>query len=289
VAGVATRQKGAISRRQLRDSGLLGGAIDRRAGNGQLHRQFRGVYLVGHEALAPMARESAALLAVGEDAMLSHESAAVAWGIIEDYAGEVHVTVAGRKLRSRPGLRVHRASKIPAIRRRHGLPVTSPAQTLMDLAASGSPHLEHAFVEAHVRRLVTAPELAKAMERAGPQRGVRALRALVGASESGFTRSKAEHKLRALLRAAHVPEPRFNVPMYGYVVDCVWQDRRLIVEFDGYGVHGYRRAFEQDRRRDATLVANGYRVIRITWLQLTLEPYVVPANIAAALASRDPH
>jgi very-short-patch-repair endonuclease len=77
--------------------------------------------------------------------------------------------------------------------------------------------------------------------------------------------------------------------MYGYVIDCVWEDRRLIVEFDGYGVHGHRRAFESDRRRDAVLAAAGYVVIRITWLQLTREPYAVLATVAAALARRDPH
>jgi very-short-patch-repair endonuclease len=289
IARVATGQKGAISRRQLAEAGLGAGAIDWRAGNGQLHRKYRGVYLVGHQALAPFAREAAALLAVGADAVLSHESAALAWGIADEYAGDVHITVAGRTLRSRDGLRIHRAKTAPPTRTRHRLPVTSPTQTLLDLAATNSLHLEHAFVEAHVRRLVAASELAKAMERAGPRRGVCTLRALAGASESGFTRSKAERKLRALLRAAQLPEPRFNVPMYGYVIDCVWEDRRLIVEFDGYGVHGHRRAFESDRRRDAVLAAAGYVVIRITWLQLTREPYAVLATVAAALARRDPH
>jgi very-short-patch-repair endonuclease len=73
------------------------------------------------------------------------------------------------------------------------------------------------------------------------------------------------------------------------MVDCVWPTRRLVAEFDGYDFHGHRPAFETDRRRDATLVANGYRVMRITWLQLTREPYAVLANVASALASRDPH
>ncbi len=243
------------------------------------------MYLVGHEALAPLARESAAILALGEGAILSHESAAVAWGIIDDYAGNVHVTMVGRRRHSRAGLRVHRASTPPPTRRRHGLTVTSPAQTLLDLAAAQSPHLEHAFIEAHGARLVTSSELTRAIRRAGPRRGVRALRALVGANESGFTRNKAERKLKALLRAGHLPVPLNNVSVCGYVVDCVWPEQRLVVEFDGYGFHGHRPAFETDRARDATLVANGYRVIRITWLQLTREPYAVLANLASALAT----
>ena len=286
VANLSTRQKGAISRGQLRDAGLLNSAIDRRGRNGQLHRQFRGVYIVGHEALAPLAREAAALLAVGAGAFLSHESAALAWGIIEDYGGDVHVTVLERRLRSRAGLRVHRASIAPPTRRRHGLTVTSPAHTLVDLAASNSPHLEHAFIEAHGARLVTPAELERTIKRAGPRRGVRALRELAAANEAGFTRSKAERKLRALLRAAHLPEPRTNATVCGYMVDCVWPEHGLVVEFDSYGFHGHRPAFETDRRRDATLIAHGYRVMRITWRQLTGEPYVVLANVASALATR---
>lgn len=289
VASLATAQKGPISRRQLEDAGLGRSAVGRRAGTGQLHRVFRGVYLPGHAALAPLARESAALLAIGDDAILSHESAAVAWGIIEDYAGDVHVTVVGRKLRSRAGLRVHRASVAPPVRRRHGLRVTSPAQTLLDLAASKSPHLEDAFIEAHGRRLVSASEIDRALKRARGKAGTRALRALIGANKSGFTKSKAERKLRALLRAARLPEPDVNAMVLGYMVDCVWPEHRLVVEFDGEGFHGHRRAFETDRRRDAALVAAGYAVIRITWLRLTTTPYAVLAEVAAALARRDPH
>jgi very-short-patch-repair endonuclease len=289
VARAATAQKGAISHQQLLRAGLLHSAIGRRATAGALHRVFHGVYLVGHEALAPLAREGAAVIACGEGAILSHESAALAWSMISEYAGDVHVIVVGRKRRSRPGLRVHRASVVPAIRRRYGLLVTSPAETLLGLAATQSPYLEQAFIEAHGRRLVRSGELAKAIERAGPKRGVRTLRALIGANASGFTRSKAERKLRALLRAARLPEPQTNATVLGFMVDCVWPTRRLVAEFDGYDFHGHRPAFETDRRRDATLVANGYRVMRITWLQLTQEPYAVLANVASALASRDPH
>jgi very-short-patch-repair endonuclease len=289
IARLATAQKGPISRRQLERAGLGRSSVGRRAGKGELHRVFRGIYLPGHEALAPLARESAALLAIGADAVLSHESAALAWGIIEDYTGDVHVTVVGRKLHCRAGLRVHRTSARPPIRRRHGLPVTSPAQTLLDLAAVKSRHLEHALIEAHGARLVTADELAKAIKRAGRKPGTRVLRELIGANASGFTRSEAERRLRALLRAARLPEPRTNATILGFMVDCLWPAQRLVVEFDGYRFHGHRRAFEVDRRRDAALAAAGYVVIRITWLQLTREPYAVLATLAAALARRDPH
>jgi very-short-patch-repair endonuclease len=289
VGATATRQRGAISYQQLLAVGLRHSAIGRRAAGDSLYRVYRGVYVVGHKALAPLAMESAALIACGEGTILSHESAAFAWAMLAAYDGDVHVTVVGGKRRSRQGLRVHQASTAPPVRRRHGLLVTSPAQTILDLAASQSPHLEHAFIEGLGQRLFSAGALAKEIERAGPKRGVRAMRALIAANESGFTRSKAERKLRALLRAAHLPQPRTNVRLLGYEVDCVWDDQRLVVEFDGYGFHGNRSAFESDRRRDARLAAAGYLVIRVTWLQLTREPYAVLATVAAALARRDRH
>jgi very-short-patch-repair endonuclease len=71
----------------------------------------------------------------------------------------------------------------------------------------------------------------------------------------------------------------------GYELDFCWPDHRLVVEVDGYRVHGHRTAFERDRARDAALVAAGYRVIRLTWRQLTEQPLLVVANLARALAT----
>ncbi len=88
---------------------------------------------------------------------------------------------------------------------------------------------------------------------------------------------------------ANLPEPSFNAFLCGYMVDCVWLEHRLVLEVDGEAFHGHRRAFEVDRLRDATLVAAGYAVIRVTWVRLTTAPYAVLAEIATALARRDPH
>jgi very-short-patch-repair endonuclease len=89
--------------------------------------------------------------------------------------------------------------------------------------------------------------------------------------------------LRELIRAANLPRPRFNARLAGYEVDAVWPDRRLVVEVDGYAYHGHRAQFERDRRKDLALIAAGYRVIRVSWRQLTQEPLAVVAVIASAL------
>jgi very-short-patch-repair endonuclease len=70
----------------------------------------------------------------------------------------------------------------------------------------------------------------------------------------------------------------------GHEVDVLWPDRRLIVEVDGYAFHSSRTAFEKDRKRDAALQAAGYRVVRVTWRQLTERPEALSATLGAALA-----
>ena len=78
--------------------------------------------------------------------------------------------------------------------------------------------------------------------------------------------------------------PRFNARLAGYEVDAVWPDRRLVVEVDGYAYHGHRAQFERDRRKDLALTAAGYRVIRVSWRQLTQEPFALIAVISSALS-----
>jgi len=245
--------------------------------------------VLGHEALAQHARESAALLAAGDRAVLSHASAAALWGFAPAPGPEedIHITTIGPKVRSRPGLKAHRSDTLQPcdIRRLHGLPVTAPARTLFDLAATTYRDLDRAFGQAHAQRLVTAREIEQLLDRIGPRAGSRALRALLSDNASGFTRSKAERILRSLLRSANLPLPRFNARVAGYEVDAFWPEHRLVIEVDG----GHRAQFERDRRKDPALTAAGYRVIRISWRQLTQEPFALIAVTSSALSdSRKP-
>ena len=88
-----------------------------------------------------------------------------------------------------------------------------------------------------------------------------------------------------LIRAAGLPSPETNVRVAGCEVDLVWRAQRLVVEIDSWAFHSMRRSFEGDRRKDQELVGKGWRVIRITWRQLTYEPHAVVAALATALAA----
>jgi very-short-patch-repair endonuclease len=199
----------------------------------------------------------------------------------------VTVTIVGRQARSRPGLDVHRARHLDRrdLRCRKGLPVTSPPRTIVDLATDDE--LEEAVAIAFDKGLANPAEVRAAMQRSPRRKGsARLERLLETGSATGFTRSKGERRLRALLRAADLPQPLANQPLLGYVADFFWPEQKLILEFDSFLFHSGRRAFEHDRRRDQRFAAAGYLVIRLTWRQLEQEPYAVIARIAQALAAR---
>ncbi len=298
LARLAERQRGVVSRAQLRDAGFSSGSIDLRVHRGELHRLHRGVYLVGHRASIPGSRDYAAVLACGHGAVVSHVSAGALWSPTKVAAvADVDVVMEGnRRLRARAGITTHRTATLdPAdVRDLDGLPVTAPARTLIDLASVAHPFLDALYSDLLSRRLLGQGDLEAALDRAGRRRGAPLIRALIDANERGFTRSEAERRMRRLCRAARLPAPRTNARIVGYEVDFLWSQDGLIVEVDGFQFHGHRAAFERDRRKDQALIAAGYRVMRVTWRQLTDEPYAVVAVIAAGLrrqsgSSRDPH
>ena len=99
-----------------------------------------------------------------------------------------------------------------------------------------------------------------------------------------LTRSQAEERLLALLRAAELPPTAVNGRLGGHEVELLWAAQRLVVEVDGFAYHGGRAAFERHRLRDAELQAAGYRVVRVTWRQLVERPEALIARLAQALA-----
>jgi very-short-patch-repair endonuclease len=283
VADVAVVQRGLIMYEQLLGIGLSSSAISRLVASGRLHRVHRGVYAVGHPLLLPLARELAAVLASGEGCVISHRSAGVVWGLLEDDGGPVDVTRPVGGSRSRRGITCHR-DRLEAgdVVIRSGLPLTSCARTLADIASTAGGRLARAVNEAYVGRLVTREELAAVSHR----RGAGPLRVLLAAeSEPRITRSEAERRLLRLVASAGLPTPRTNVSIAGVEVDVLWPEQRLVVEVDGFAFHGTRAAFERDRARDARLQALGYRVVRVTWRQVTDERHRVVAAIAGALGA----
>jgi len=279
-----------VARRQLLALGITPRAIDRALNGDRLLPLHAGVYAVGHEALPLHAMEMAAVLACGPSAVISHRSAANLWSLpLETAAGQVEVTVRRGWAPRRRGIRVYRTRSLRRrdVRFLDHIPVTSPARTLSDVAALGHEEaLELAVAEAISRGLVDFAAIREQLNRDGPRPGTKSMRLLLDRDDGpALTRSVAERKLLRMIRAASLPSPVVNARVGRYEVDFLWREQRLIVEVDGFAWHSSRRAFERDRARDAELQLAGYRVLRITWRQLTREPNAVIQRIARALSA----
>src|SRR3954463_12665827 len=135
IAGVAARQHGVISYPQLESLGLSRSSIDRRVRAGRLHRIHRAVYAVGYKRLTQRGRWMAAVLAAGDGAVLSHRSAAALWQILPPH-GRTHVTPS-RRLQDRDRITFHSQSlQFDEVTEHDGIPTTTVARTLLDLAAT---------------------------------------------------------------------------------------------------------------------------------------------------------
>lgn len=290
IAEMAARQHGVVARRQLLQAGIGSDRIKGRIQRGQLHSLHPGVYAVGHLVVDREGRWMAGVLACGPDAVLSHRSAAQLWGLLRRSAIEIEVT-RSTGWRGQPGLAIHRGS-IPSDERMvvDGIPVTTVPRTILDLAVLGNwTQVKRALHEAEVQRLDDALSVADLLQRYPCRPGTRLLRELLGSDlvAEGVTVNDFEELFEALVEKHDLPWPRFNADLAvaGRILrpDCLWPDHGLIVELDGRATHGTRRAFESDRERDRTLLAAGWRVMRVTWRQLQDDPDTVATDLQSAL------
>lgn len=222
VIRLAARQHGVITSAQLAAAGLSPTAVRHRVAQGRLRRLHRGVYLVA-SLPAQFTAEMAAVLACGDTAVLSHQAAASLWQIRPRWRGVMDVTVTNGRSRPRAGIRVHRAANLDRTRH-HGIPVTTPARTLLDLAPHvPPPELDRAVEQAQVNGLATPAGLHAILASQAGHQGVGALAATLGSGHRpSFTRSEGEARLLRLIRAARLPAPISNTRVLGHEVDLLW-------------------------------------------------------------------
>jgi very-short-patch-repair endonuclease len=220
----------------------------------------------------------AAVLACGKGAVLSHRSAAALWNIGKERRGQVDVSIRRKCRHRRAGIRAMGRPSLPAgdLTKRNGIPVTSPARTLVDLATEvGETALERAVNEADKGDLIDPEALRVALNGFAGEPGVRPLRTLLDRQAFLLSDSDLEIFLRPIATAAGLPRPQTKVWVNGYEVDFFWPELGLVVETDGLRYH--RTASEQarDRRRDQAHVAAGLMQLRFTHWQVKHEPAYV--------------
>jgi very-short-patch-repair endonuclease len=282
IQNAAGRRKGLITRRQLEEIGLSSAMIARRVKTTRLHRKHRGVYAVGRADLPPEAEMWAAALAIGEDAVVSHFAAAWLWGFWTKLPQPPCDVTVPRRVDQRKTIRVHCVQSLARADRTRwrGVPVTTPARTLDDLAAVGTcsdAAFRRAVHEAQSLGRVTHEKL---MRTSSPR-----LAKLIAPGPRP-TRSDLEDAVDDLLARHGLRPPQTNVTIAGHEVDFLYPEQGVVIEADGARFHDTPLRQAQDRRKQAVLEAHGLRVLRLRW-EDTLpvqEPETV-ARVQKALAA----
>ncbi len=291
IADLAARQHGVVSTLQLRALGLSPTMISDRVRAGWLHRVHTGVYAVGHHKLTLRGRWMAAALAMGPRALLSHRDAGALHGVCSAGTGDIHVTLPGYGgRRKRRGIAVHRSATLTdqSATVTDGIPVTSVARTLLDLADTQPRRIvERAIDEAEVRRMIDVSDLSREVNANPGRRGSGVIREVLAEHLIGstLTANELEERFLACCANAGVPMPEeVNADIVlpdGPAVqgDFTWWTRRLVIETDGLATHATRKGMTRDRQKARRLRRAGWRVEAFTWDEVILDPAGVEAEL----------
>jgi len=281
AARLAAGQHGVFTRAQARARGALDHDIDRRLAAGRWELVLPAVLRVAGAPGSDHQRHAAAALWCAPDGVLSHRTAAVRYAL--DAVGndpQLHVLVpSARTLSRQPGLVVHRTAVLERVDRYvvDGIPLTAPARTIIDLAGSlPAEALEAAFESARRMGLVTGSQLAQRFEALGGKgrAGSGRVRALLAQQAEVPAGSRLEVRVARALRRAGLPQPVRQHPVAAddgrrFRLDFAWPDLRVGLECDGFAWHGDRLQWKSDRRRIAAIEALGWRLVFVTWDDVT--------------------
>ena len=253
---------------------------------GRLHRVFRGVYSVGRRPITPQEWASAAVLACGPGAALSHSSAMVLWGYWRHWDRPFEVTVVVDRRTN--GIRVHRST---TLRRREitiqlGIRVTTPARMLIDM----SPRLTDRALKRTVNNALNSPwltedQLADTLAYHPTAHATKRIAALIGLPGTP-TRSGWEDDFPAFCADHGLPAPVMGQPFHGYILDALFPGEKVIVELDSWAFHKGKIPFETDRERDADMLAHGLVTVRVTEERLDERPQQEAKRLHAILEDR---
>jgi hypothetical protein len=219
----------------------------------------------------------------------SHLSAGWLWGLLQSRPGTVHITSRSPRPRKRPFI-VHTADLAPAdLARRDGIPVTSLARTILDLAVDSRPRTVSRFIRlADDDKNFDLRAMEDLLHRTKGHRGQAKVRAALEIYDETpvFTRSDLEKRFFEVVTAGGLPAPSMNCFVAGYEIDAYWAEVRFGVELDVFGTHGSRLSFEEDRVRDDELLLAGIETTRVTGPRLAREPEAVVESVRRHLARR---
>jgi Transcriptional regulator, AbiEi antitoxin len=270
VARLAARQSGVVTFTQLLAVGLTRHRIADLSRTGGLHRLHRGVYAVGHRKPTRDGWLTAALLAVGADSFLSHLTAAALHGLRTLNLRQIHVTAVGPAPRTRSGLVIHRTTQAPVrgeLTTVNGLTVSTVPRLLVELSPTETKQDLTRLITVAVRKHAFSHDTLERLLKVHAGRpGIANLNAAYAAYRPRPDRkSDLELAFDELLEQhPEIPEPLRNVESDVGELDYYWPEYNVVLELDGRPYHLAVEDIERDRLKDAKLLTQGIRPLRIT-------------------------
>ena len=265
--------------------------IHSRLASGLLVPVHQGVYRLAGNPTSWKQDMLAACMAAGEGAVASHRAAALIWGLRGIAEASPEITVSDGRERKLSGVNVHCTDRLDPVdvSRRHGIPVTAPARTLLDLAAVvGVDALEPALEDAVFRGLAPFRLLRRTLDRLGGRgrRGAAGLRVLLDSRDPATapTESVLEDAIVRELRRGGLPEPVRQYRVGAVRVDLAYPQGGLAIEVDSRLWHAGRADLQRNTSKQNVLVAEGWRVLRFTWFDVKSRPGYVLATVGPLLS-----
>jgi very-short-patch-repair endonuclease len=280
-----------VSAGEMEAAGIPRGSIRKRLATGRLYLLHHAVYAVGHPEVSLHGHWRAAVLACGAGAVLSHRDGAELFGIYKGYRRAIDVTAPGRSRHRSERITVHRPRTLhdDDVTEREGIPVTTVARTLLDLAeVVPERRLRRAWDEAQRLDLFDLNAIEHTLGRARGRRGLKPLIKLVKEQlDAPHTKEELEACFADFIRDFRLPKPLYNAALLGYEIDALYATERIAIELDSFEFHGKTKAqHERDRRKQLDLQLAGYTVVRLTWRMLKDDPAKLAAEIQNLLKAR---
>jgi very-short-patch-repair endonuclease len=269
---LAEAQLDLITSEQMLDLGFSEKAIEHRISRRRLHPIWPGVYAVSSRRMTRNRLWMAAILACGPGAALSHGHAGALLGIAVVRGRKIDVSIPAGCDRRPKGIRVHRRKHFEVTTHR-GIPVTTPACTIVDLATERSrDEVEHAISQADLTGLLKVPALVAAVQEMPRRPGLGKARQILDRRTFRLTRSQLERRFLKIVERAGLPVPETCVKVNGFEVDFYWPDLKLVVETDGLTYHRTPQQQARDLIRNQVHAASRLTPLRFSHDQIAYEP-----------------
>lgn len=293
IAELGRRDHDVLTTAELGLCGLSSSGIQKRVQAGELHRRYPGVYAIGRSDLTPDGHRIAAVKACLPDACLSFASAAALHRIRQSDASVADVTIpGGRPLRCLRGIRCHRAALLAQdVTSVRGIPVTSVARTLLDLAAKyGEGTVERAANEAVIHEAFDLRAIEELIDRSKGHRGIRRLRRVLATGDlSGESATGLERRFAELCVSHGLPRPELNRWIFlggeYHQVDCYWREQRVVIEVDSNRYHQTGWKLSRDAQRDSLLTDARFAHDRVDEDLIVLSPAAAVERARRLLAT----